>query len=159
MLLPVREARRADIAAISKIYGHAVLHGTASFEIEPPSEAEMARRFQTLMDGKYPYLVAEFDGAVAGYAYAGPYRARLAYRWTVEDSIYVDPAAYRRGIGRVLLALLWQILFMPRLVANPFSTMRASLRWRSSDEFEDGVANGWQSRLRWWTVDSFFCAL
>jgi len=63
----------------------------------------MMRRYRSLMDGGYPYLVAEIDGAVAGYAYAGPYRARPAYRWTVEDSIYVDGGAQRRGVGRALL--------------------------------------------------------
>jgi L-amino acid N-acyltransferase YncA len=103
MPLAIRDVRPADIHAITRIYAHAVTHGTASFEIEPPAEAEMARRLQTLLDGKYPYLAAELDDVVAGYAYAGPYRTRPAYRWTVEDSIYVDPAAYRRGIGKALL--------------------------------------------------------
>ena len=73
-------------------------HGTASFELEPPDEAEMTRRMRALLDGGFPYLVAEIDGALAGYAYAGPYRPRPAYRFSVEDSIYVDPerAAPRR---------------------------------------------------------------
>jgi len=99
----VRPARRADISAIAGIYRHAVLNGTATFEIEPPDEKEMARRWSTLCDGGYPYHVAEFDGAVTGYAYAGPYRTRPAYHWTVEDSIYVDPRMHRRGIGHRLL--------------------------------------------------------
>jgi L-amino acid N-acyltransferase YncA len=99
----IRAAGPADIASITRIYDHAVRQGTASFEIEPPDETEMARRLRNLMEGGYPYLVAELDGTVAGYAYAGPYRARPAYRWTVEDSVYVAPAAYRRGIGRALL--------------------------------------------------------
>ena len=99
----IRPATPADIPAITRIYAHAVKHGTASFELEPPDDAEMARRQRTLLDGGYPYIVAEIDDALAGYAYAGPYRPRPAYRFSVEDSIYVDPNAQRRGIGRVLL--------------------------------------------------------
>jgi L-amino acid N-acyltransferase YncA len=99
----VRAATAGDIPAITRIYGYAVKHGTASFELEPPDEAEMAHRMQTLLDGGYPYFVAETDGALVGYAYAGPYRPRPAYRFSVEDSIYIDPSAHRRGIGRVLL--------------------------------------------------------
>jgi phosphinothricin acetyltransferase len=106
MPISIRAAQAADIAAITRIYTHAVLHGTASFEIEPPDESEMARRQRTLIEGGHPYLVAEADAAVLGYAYAGPYRARPAYRWSVEDSVYVAPEAQRRGIGRALLARL-----------------------------------------------------
>ena len=102
----VRPATPADIPAITRIYAHAVRHGTASFELEAPDEAEMTRRQRALLDGGYPYLVAESDGSVAGYAYAGPYRTRLAYRFSVENSIYVAPQAHRRGIGRVLLDAL-----------------------------------------------------
>jgi len=103
MSLLIRTATAADIPAIAAIYDHAVRHGTASFELEPPDAAEMARRRQTLVDGGFPYLVAEADGALAGYAYAGPYRPRPAYRWSVEDSVYVAPALQRRGVGRTLL--------------------------------------------------------
>jgi L-amino acid N-acyltransferase YncA len=102
----IRPATPADIPAITRIYADAVKHGTASFELEPPDEAEMARRQRTLVDGGYPYIVAEIDDALAGYAYAGPYRPRPAYRFSVEDSIYVDPNAQRRGVGRVLLERL-----------------------------------------------------
>ena len=102
----IRPATPADIPAITRIYAHAVRHGTASFELEPPDEAEMARRQRALLDGGYPYLVAEIGGAVAGYAYAGPYRARPAYRFSVENSIYIAPDMHRRGIGRVLLERL-----------------------------------------------------
>ena len=101
--IAIRAATPADIAAIKAIYDHAVRHGTASFELEPPDEAEMARRRQTLVEAGYPYLVAEADGALVGYAYAGPYRPRPAYRWSVEDSVYVAPALHRRGIGAALL--------------------------------------------------------
>lgn len=106
MSLTVRPATLADIAAITRIYAHAVLHGTASFELEPPTEAEMAQRMQALLDGKFPYFVAEVDGKIAGYAYASLYRTRPAYRFTVEDSIYVTPDMHRRGIGKALLERL-----------------------------------------------------
>ncbi len=102
----IRPAGAADIAVITRIYADAVRHGTASFEIEPPDEVEMARRQQALVTGGYPYLVAERGGAVAGYAYAAPSRARPAYKWSVEDSIYVAPQFHRRGIGALLLARL-----------------------------------------------------
>jgi L-amino acid N-acyltransferase YncA len=101
--IAIRAAVPADIGAITRIYAHAVRFGTASFEIEPPDEAEMARRQRALIDGGFPYLVAEADGAVAGYAYAGPYRPRPAYRFSVENSVYVAPEAHRRGVGRALL--------------------------------------------------------
>jgi L-amino acid N-acyltransferase YncA len=106
MSLAIRPASSADIAAITGIYAEAVMHGTASFELEPPDEAEMARRMRELMHNGFPYLTAESGGAIAGYAYAGPYRARPAYRLTVEDSVYVAPNAQRRGVGRALLAAL-----------------------------------------------------
>ncbi|MGA2893739.1 MAG: N-acetyltransferase family protein [Xanthobacteraceae bacterium] len=104
--LIIRPSGPRDVAAIARIYADAVAHGTASFELEPPTEAEMARRQQELLNGGYPYFVAERDGAITGYAYAGPYRARPAYRWCAEDSIYVAPEFHRQGIGRLLLARL-----------------------------------------------------
>jgi phosphinothricin acetyltransferase len=102
----IRPANLSDIPAITRIYGHYVVHGTASFELEPPSEAEMAERMRHLTDNGFPYLTAAFDGAVAGYAYAGAYRIRPAFRFTVEDSLYVAPDAQRRGVGRALLNAL-----------------------------------------------------
>jgi L-amino acid N-acyltransferase YncA len=102
----VRNATLADIPAITRIYAHSVTHGTASFELEPPDEAEMSRRMTALLEGGFPYLTAEIGGAVAGYAYAGPYRPRRAYRFSVEDSIYTDPKAQRQGVGRALLERL-----------------------------------------------------
>jgi L-amino acid N-acyltransferase YncA len=101
--ISLRAAHAHDLAAIAAIYDEAVRYGTASFEIEPPDLPEMTRRFEALRAGAYPYLVAEQDGAILGYAYAGPYRARPAYHWSVEDSIYIAPPAQRRGIGRLLL--------------------------------------------------------
>jgi L-amino acid N-acyltransferase YncA len=102
----IRPATPADIAAITRIYAHAVEHGTASFETEPPTAAEMTRRQQKLLEKDYPYLVAEVATTVAGYAYAGPYRDRRAYDQCVEDSIYVAPEFHRKGIGRLLLTRL-----------------------------------------------------
>ena len=102
----IRDGEEADVAAIAAIYHHHVLHGAASFEMEPPDAAEMARRRRTVVDGGYPYLVAEQHGRVVGYAYASAYRPRPAYRNTVENSVYVEPGRERQGIGRVLLAAL-----------------------------------------------------
>jgi L-amino acid N-acyltransferase YncA len=101
--LKIRPAALKDIPTITRIYTHAVEHGTASFELEAPDEAEMARRMNELISGNFPYLVAELGGVLAGYAYAGPYRTRPAYRFTVESSVYIAPDAQRRGIGRALL--------------------------------------------------------
>ncbi|HXC30403.1 MAG TPA: GNAT family N-acetyltransferase [Stellaceae bacterium] len=102
--LIIRPSRDDDIAAIAAIYGHHVLHGIASFEEMPPSVEEMARRRADIVGRGFPYLVAERAGRVVGYCYAGPYRARIGYRFTVEDSIYIDPNEVGRGIGRALLA-------------------------------------------------------
>src|SRR3546814_14793100 len=93
-----------DLPAITAIYAHHVLHGYASFETVPPSEAELGQRRAAILEKGLPYLVAEIDGAVMGYAYAGPYRPRIAYRFSVEDSMYVAQAAPRRGIGGSRLA-------------------------------------------------------
>jgi L-amino acid N-acyltransferase YncA len=106
MTVAIRPAKTSDIPAITRIYAHAVEHGTASFELTPPDEAEIARRMSDLTGKGYPYLAGEIEGALAGYAYAGPYRARPAYRLTVEDSVYIAPDRHRRGIGRALLAAL-----------------------------------------------------
>jgi phosphinothricin acetyltransferase len=102
----IRPATLADIPAITRNYAHAVTTGTASFELEPPDETEMTRRMQALLDGKFPYFVATIGDATAGYAYASLYRTRPAYRFTVEDSVYVAPQMHRRGIGKVLLEKL-----------------------------------------------------
>jgi phosphinothricin acetyltransferase len=106
MPLSIRPAGAADIPVITAIYAQAVRHGTASFELDPPDEAEMLRRQRALLDGGHPYLVGEENGIVLGYAYAGPFRPRLAYRHTLEDSVYVAADAHRRGIGRSLLHAL-----------------------------------------------------
>ena len=102
----IRPATEADLASITEIYGHAVRYGTATFELIPPDLDEMTRRFRALVEGGFPYLVAELGGRVIGYAYAGAYRARPAYRFTVENSIYLLPAIHRRGVGGALLRRL-----------------------------------------------------
>jgi L-amino acid N-acyltransferase YncA len=102
----IRPALLADCAAIARIYAPAVTHGTTSFELEAPDEVEMARRMGALTEKGYPYLVAELHNVVVGYAYAGPYRTRPAYRFIVENSIYVAPDVQRRGVGRALLEAL-----------------------------------------------------
>jgi L-amino acid N-acyltransferase YncA len=99
----IRPTVTADIAAITAIYAEAVWTGTATFELTPPDLAEMTRRFTSLTDGGFPFLTAQIGDRIAGYAYAGPYRPRPAYRFTVENSIYLDPAAHRRGIGAALM--------------------------------------------------------
>jgi phosphinothricin acetyltransferase len=107
--LTVRPVRDADIPAITAIYAHAVLHGTASFEVDPPDHAEMFRRMRAIVDVGFPYLVAEKDGRLLGYAYAGLYRTRPAYRNSIENSVYVGPDAHRLGVGRALLGELIEI--------------------------------------------------
>jgi phosphinothricin acetyltransferase len=114
-LVRVRDARRGDLADIREIYAHHVLHGLASFEETPPDLAEVTRRFEATLTRGLPYLAAEAqvagpgvagpgaEPALRGYAYAGPYRPRPAYRYSVENSLYVAPGLEGRGIGRALL--------------------------------------------------------
>ena len=102
----VRPSRASDIPAIHAIYTPAVLEGTASFELDPPDEAEMARRREAILADGFPYLVAEQEGRVVAYAYAGKYRPRPAYRFAVENSIYVAPECQGKGVGKALLARL-----------------------------------------------------
>ena len=104
--LSIRPATPADIPAIAAIYGDAVRNGTASWELDPPDEAEMLRRHEAILAGGYPYLVAERDGRLLGYAYASAYRPRPAYRSTVENSIYIAPEAQGVGTGGALLSAL-----------------------------------------------------
>ncbi|HEU0220710.1 MAG TPA: GNAT family N-acetyltransferase [Paracoccaceae bacterium] len=104
--LSIRPSAEDDLAMIQAIYAHHVLHGLASFEEEPPSLAEIAARRRAILARGLPHLVAAAAGRVLGYAYAGPYRPRPAYRFTLEDSIYLAPEMTGRGIGGRLLAEL-----------------------------------------------------
>jgi L-amino acid N-acyltransferase YncA len=104
--LEIRPAIAADLPFVTEIYDHAVRYGTATFELIPPDLAETTRRFGVLTEGGFPYLVAALEGRVVGYAYAGAYRPRPAYRFTVENSVYLKPAIHRRGIGLKLLQRL-----------------------------------------------------
>ena len=116
----IRPSSAADIPSITAIYGHWVTHGLASFEVEPPEAAEMARRRDAVLVAGFPYLVAEAPEGVLGYAYASAYRTRPAYRFTVENSVYVAPNAGRRGIG---LALMEEVI--ARCTAAGFRQMVA----------------------------------
>ncbi len=105
--MQLREATPNDVPAITAIYAHHVLHGRGTFEETPPDERDMAGRLSAVHDAGLPWIVATDEGgAVLGYAYATPFRARSAYRFTVENSVYVSPDAHRRGAGRALLDAL-----------------------------------------------------
>jgi len=102
----LRACAAEDVPAICAIYAHHVLHGLASFEIEPPSEAEMARRREAVVAGGYPYFIAEREGELLGYAYASAYRTRPGYRYAAENSVYIRHDCVGQGIGRRLLDAL-----------------------------------------------------
>ena len=105
-MILIRPSAESDLPAITQIYRHHVLHGTATFETDPPSEADMASRRADVLNKQLPWLVAEVDGQVQGYAYANWFRPRAAFRYCVEDSIYLAPEAGGQGLGRALLAEL-----------------------------------------------------
>lgn len=105
-MLLIRNVETRDLGAIARIYGHYVRHSTATFELDPPGEIELGRRVEAILSSGLPYLIAEDDTGVIGYAYAGTYRPRPAYRYTVEDSIYLDPSAVGKGTGSRLLTEL-----------------------------------------------------
>jgi phosphinothricin acetyltransferase len=116
----VRDAQSEDMAAIQAIYAHHVLYGLATFEEVPPSVGEMAARRAGVLERGLPYLVAEIDGTVVGYSYATAYRPRPAYRYTIEDSVYVAEGLGGRGIGHALLSAL-----IARCEAGPWRQMLA----------------------------------
>jgi len=106
MSIIIRDATKDDLPEITDIYADAVQHGTATYELEPPTLTEMIARYESLRASSYPYFVAEENGRVLGYAYAGPFRARPAYRFIVEDSIYVAPESKGKGVGKTLMLAL-----------------------------------------------------
>jgi len=102
----VRPAAPDDLPAIQAIYAHHVRHGLATFEEEPPSADEIRRRFLEVAAKGLPWLAADFGGVIAGYGYCAPYRARSAYRYALEDSVYVREDYHGRGVGAALLEAL-----------------------------------------------------
>jgi len=102
----IRDARDGDLPAIQEIYAHHVMHGLASFEESAPAAEDLRKRREAVLALKLPYLVAEIDGRIAGYAYASPYRARSAYRHSLEDSVYVRDGEGGKGVGAALLAAI-----------------------------------------------------
>ena len=120
MEVTVRDADERDAEAVQAIYAHHVLHGTASYDTEPPSSDSIREKVRGVLAAGWPYLVAEVDGQIAGYAYATRFRDRAAYQYTCENSIYVDPDRIGRGIGRALLQAL-----IERSAAADFRTMIA----------------------------------
>jgi phosphinothricin acetyltransferase len=124
----VRALAEADLPAVQAIYAHHVLHGLASFEEVPPPLEEMHARWRKVLDLGLPYLAAELDGAVVGYSYAGSYRPRPAYRFTVENSVYVRDGLAGRGIGKALLDRL-----IARCEAGPWRQMMAVIGDRANE--------------------------
>ena len=144
----VRAAMREDAAAIAAIYAPHVLHGVASFEVEAPDAEEILRRRAAIVELGLPYLVAEIGGEVAGYAYASRFRSRAAYRFTVENSVYVAERFQRRGVARVLMLRLMEICAeagvreMIAVIGDP-STSRGSVEMHRSLGFEEvGMLHG-----------------
>ncbi len=138
--LIVRASTEADVARCAGIYAHHVLHGTASFEVDPPDLAEMKRRRAAVLDVGLPHLVAEREGCVMGYAYAANWRPRPAYKFSVEDSIYIDNDAVGQGVGKALLpALIEQCTALGRrqmVAVIGDSAQMASIRLHASCGFE-----------------------
>jgi phosphinothricin acetyltransferase len=149
--ITLRDSRDDDVAAIQAIYAHHVRHGGGSFELEPPTVDEMrARRADVLRNG-FPYLVAESDGRVVGYAYANFFRTRPAYRFTVEDSVYIAEDLRGHGIGRRLLATLVArcelagCRQMIAVIGDSFNTGSIALHARCGFRFAGTMrATGWK---------------
>lgn len=131
----LRNARPADVPAIQAIYAHHVLHGRASFEETPPDVDDMQLRMAEVLRKGLPYLVAERDGEVLGYAYASSYRARSAYRYAIEDSIYIDHRCVGEGLGRTLLEAL-----IARCETGPWRQMVAVVACTASGEGAGSLA-------------------
>jgi phosphinothricin acetyltransferase len=149
--LLIRPSQDTDLAAITEIYRLAVQTGTASFELEPPDLPEMARRWQSVAQAGLPWLTAERDGSVLGYAYAGPFRPRPAYRFCVENSIYVDTRARGQGVGAWLLAELmarcetWGARQMVAVIGDSANTASINLHKRQGFRHAGQVDHvGWK---------------
>jgi len=136
----IRPARLEDVSAIQAIYAYHVAHGTGTFELEPPTVEAIRSRFNTLSGGDYPFLVATETEEVIGFGYAGPFRDRPAYRYTVEDSIYLHPDKQGRGTGKLLLQRLiaesTERGFTQMLAVIGDSDNRASIRLHATLGFE-----------------------
>ncbi|MEM5431630.1 N-acetyltransferase family protein [Cupriavidus oxalaticus] len=131
----LRDATASDVPAIHAIYVHHVLHGRASFEEMPPTVDDMQLRFAEVRRKNLPYLIAERDGAVLGYAYASAYRTRSAYRFAIEDSIYIDHRCVGEGLGQALLAEL-----VARCETGPWRQMVAVIACTASGEGAGSLA-------------------
>ena len=142
MSYAIRTAEAGDVPAIAEIYRESVLHGVASYEIEPPTLEEMHNRFSAITAAGYPYIAAvDMGGTVLGYAYASAFRTRPAYRWLVEDSIYLAPEARGRGIGGALLSELitrCTVLGFRQMVAVIGGAHPASVAVHRAAGFEHG---------------------
>jgi L-amino acid N-acyltransferase YncA len=147
----IRDSRDDDVAAIQSVYAHHVLHGTGSFELEPPAVDEMRARRADVLGNGFPFLVAEADGRVLGYAYANLFRTRPAYRFTVEDSVYVAEEARGTGVGRrLLVALVARCELagcrqMLAVIGDSFNTASIALHARCGFRFAGTMrATGWK---------------
>jgi phosphinothricin acetyltransferase len=162
MDLLIRDASEDDAAAVQAIYAHHVLHGTASYDLEPPPAEGIRDKIRWVLGQGWPFLVAEADGELAGYAYATQFRDRAAYRFTAEDSIYVHPDHMRRGVGKALLDVLIErcsSLGFRQLIAVIGGAEPASIALHSACGFHEAGrlhAVGWKKE-RW--LDSVYMQL
>jgi phosphinothricin acetyltransferase len=161
--IQIRKAEDSDVGAITEIYAHHVLHGTGSFEIDPPDAREMARRMADIVSRSLPYLVAESDNNIIGYAYATLYRPRFAYRFTLEDSVYVHHEHSGRGVGAALLEELirrckdWGCRQLVAVIGD--SQNKASVRVHEKLGFQhSGVLHGVGFKFNRW-IDTVFMQL
>jgi L-amino acid N-acyltransferase YncA len=161
--IEIRASKDSDVAAITEIYAHHVLHGAGSFEIEPPGLEEMARRRSEIVRRNLPYLVAVTGNAVVGYAYAALYRTRVAYRFTLEDSVYIHPAHLGSGVGAALLRELisackeWGCRQLVAVIGDSENT--ASIRVHEKLGFQHaGVLRGVGFKFDRW-IDTVFMQL
>lgn len=152
--LQIRDAAEADAETVADIYAHHVLHGTASYDVVPPIKAQIAEKIERIRGSNWPFLVAEQDGQIVGYAYATQFRDRAAYRWTAENSIYVHPERLGRGIGKLLLnelCLRAEALGFRQMIAVIGGAEEASVRLHESCGFREIGrlhAAGWK-KGRW----------